>query len=226
MVKLFHSQLNRTKSGLKNGTQVTLNFSLNVVDDSIDQTNFPHKLLLTNTQVSRLRKAFANSLSANIKLSKTQLHKMEQSGGFLGRLLEPLLKNDLPLMKNVFKPLAKSVLVPLGLTTPASAIDESIQKKSFRSGMTTLIFSNKEMISFMKIIKSVEGSDLLIKLASETIKNEAKEQKCDFSFDTSLLGNLLTGKGVKTKIPGKRVMRIGEGTIRADEFTIRVSQNF
>ena len=125
-----------------------------------------------------------------------------------------------------FKPLAKSVLVPLGLTTPASAIDEAIQKKSFRSGMTTLIFSNKEMISFMKTIKSVEGSDLLIKLASETIKNEAKEQKCDFSFDTSLLGNLLTGKGVKTKIHGKRVMRIGEGTIRADEFTIRVSPNF
>ena len=76
---------------------------------SDNHTNFPHKLLLTNRQVSNLRKAFANDLSAHVKLSKTQLSKMIQSGGFLGRLLGPLLKTGLPLIKNVFKPLAKSV---------------------------------------------------------------------------------------------------------------------
>ena len=73
-------------------------------------------MFLTNTQVSKLRKAFANNSSANIKLSKTQLHKIRQLGGFLGRLLGPLLKTGLLLMKNALKPLAESVLIPLGLT--------------------------------------------------------------------------------------------------------------
>ena len=72
-------------------------------------TNFPHKLLLTNRQVSNLRNSFANNSSTDIKLSKTQLLKMIQSGGFLSRLLGPLLKTGLPLIKNVIKPLAKSV---------------------------------------------------------------------------------------------------------------------
>ena len=75
-----------------------------------NDTNFPDKLLLTNRQVANLRKAFANISSADIKLSKTQLSKMIQSGGFLGRLLGPLLKTGLPLIKNVIKPLTKTVL--------------------------------------------------------------------------------------------------------------------
>ena len=79
-----------------------------------NETNFPHKLSLTNTQVSNPRKAFANYLSTDIKLSKTQLSKMMQSGGFFGRLLGPILKTGLPLIKKVIKPLAKSVLIPLG----------------------------------------------------------------------------------------------------------------
>ena len=87
---------------------------------------FPHKLLLTNTQVSNLRKAFANHLSADIK---THLSKMTQSGGFLGRLLGPLLKTGLPLIKNIVKRLAKSVLIPLGLTAAASVADAGIHKK-------------------------------------------------------------------------------------------------
>ena len=88
-----------------------------------------HKLLLTNTQVLKLRKGFTSNSSANIKLSKTQLHKIGQSGEFLGRLLGPLLKTGLPLMKNVLKPLAKSVLIPLGLTASVSATDAAIHKK-------------------------------------------------------------------------------------------------
>ena len=73
------SQLNKLKSGIKNGTEVTLKISPNVVGDSNDENNFLHKLLLTNTQVS---KAFANNSSGSLKLSKTQLHKIGQSGGF------------------------------------------------------------------------------------------------------------------------------------------------
>ena len=87
------------------------------------------KLLLTNTQVSRLRKDFANGSPANMKLSKTQLHKIGQSGGFLGRLLEPLLKTGLPLIENIFKPVAESVLITLGLTA-AAATDAAIHKKN------------------------------------------------------------------------------------------------
>ena len=124
-----------------------------------NETNFSHKLLLTNRQVSNLRKAFANHLSADIKLSKTQLSKMIQSGGFLGRLLGPLLKTGLPLIKNVIKPLAKSVLIPLGLTAAASVADAGIHKKILGSGnMTTLIISNDEIEDITKIVKSLEDS--------------------------------------------------------------------
>ena len=84
-----------------------------------NKTNFPDKLLLTNRQVASLRKGFANHLSTDIKLSKTQLSKMIQSGGFFGRLLGPLLKTGLSLIKNVIKPLAKTFLIPLGLTAAA-----------------------------------------------------------------------------------------------------------
>ena len=94
-----------------------------------NETNFPHKLLLTNRQVSNLRTAFANHLSADIKLSKTQLSKMIQSGGFLGRFLGPLLKTGLPLISNVIKPLAESVLIPFGLTAAVAAADAGINKK-------------------------------------------------------------------------------------------------
>ena len=99
---------------------------------SDNETYFPHKLLLTNRQVLHLCKAFAKHLPADIKLSKTQLLKMIQSGGFLGRLFGPLLKTELPLIINVIKPLAKSVLIPLGLTAATSAADAGIHKKNIR----------------------------------------------------------------------------------------------
>ena len=100
-----------------------------------------------------------------------------QSGGFLGRLLGPLLNTGLPLMKNVMQPLAKSVLIPLGLTTSASAADAGICKNILVSETATLIISNEEMKGIMKIVKSLEDSGLLLKGVSETIQNEAKEQK-------------------------------------------------
>ena len=104
-----------------------------------------------------------------MKLSKTQLPKIVQSGGFFGRLLGTLLKTGLPLIKNVLKPLAKSVLVPLGLTAAASATDATIQKKIFESGMTTLIITNEEMNDIMKILKSLEESGVLIKCIKKNI---------------------------------------------------------
>ena len=126
-VKLSNSQLNKLKPTIKNETGVTLNLSWNITCDSNDENNFPYKLLLTNTQVSRLRKAFASNILSNIKLSKTQLHNIVQAGGFLGRILGPLLKTGLPLIGNALKPLAKSVLITLGLTVAASAIDADIR---------------------------------------------------------------------------------------------------
>ena len=141
-VKLSNSQLNKFKSAIKNETEVVLRLSSNMIGDN--ETNFPHKLLLTNRQVLNPCKAFSNHLSADIKLSKTQLSKMIQLGRFLGRLLGPLLKTGLPLIKNVIKPLAKIVLIPLGLTAAASAADAGIHKKILGSGHnnTALIISN------------------------------------------------------------------------------------
>ena len=87
-----------------------------MIGDSNDETNFPHELLLTDRQVSCICKASSNNSSVDAKFSRTQLSKMIQSGGCLGKLLGPLLKTGLPLMKSVITPLAKSVLIPLGLT--------------------------------------------------------------------------------------------------------------
>ena len=121
-VKLSNSQLNKLKSAIKNGTDMALRLSSNMVGNSNNETNFPHKLLLTNRQLLSLRKAFANHTSVDIKLSKAQLTKM-QKGGFL-KLLMPLLKSGLPLLKSVVKPLCM-----LGLTAAASATDAAINKK-------------------------------------------------------------------------------------------------
>ena len=152
-----------------------------------------HKLLLVIIKlllVSKLRKAFANNSSANINFPKTQLSKIIQSEGFLGRFLGPLLKTGLLLMGNVLEPLVKSVLIPSGVAAAASAAD-SIRKCS-----------------------ELEDSSLLKKGGSETIKSEAKEQKRGFLgmllgiLGASLLGNLLTGKGA---------IRAGEGRIRVGE---------
>ena len=136
-----------------------MKLSSNVVGHSNDENNFQHKLLLTNTQVLKLREAFANGSSAHIKLSKTQVHKIGQSGVFLGILLGPILKTGFPLMKNVLKPLAKSVLIPLGLTAAAAATDAASQKKIFGPSMTTLIILIEESLE----VKSLEESGLLIK---------------------------------------------------------------
>ena len=124
-VKLSNSQLNKLKSSIKNETDVVLRISSNMVSNSNDNTNFPYKLLLTNRQVENIRKAFAKYTSIDIKLSKTQLSKTIQSGGFLGNLLGKLA---VPLMK-VAVPLAKNVLASLGISAAMSTIDGGIKKR-------------------------------------------------------------------------------------------------
>ena len=142
-------------------------------------------------------------------------------------------------MKNVLKPLAKNVLIPLGLAAGESATDAAIQNQVFGSGIITLIISNKEMEDITKMIKSLVESGLSIKRVSKTNKNKTKVKKRGFlgmllgTLGASSLGNLLTGKGVRAKIPGigeigavERNIRAGEGTIRAGEGIIRAGQDF
>ena len=218
-VKLSNSEFSKLKSAIKNESEVVLRLSLNMIGNN--ETNFPHELLLTNRQVLNLRKSFANNSSADIKLLKTQLSKMIQLGRFLGRLLGPLLKTGLPLIKNVIKPLAKSVLIPLGLTAAASAADAGIHKKILGSGNTTLIISNNEIEDIIKIVKSLEDSGLLLKGITATIQNEVREQKGGClrmllgTLDASLLGNLLIGKGIYRAGKGEGINRAGERIVRA-----------
>ena len=185
-VKLSNSQLNKLKSAMKNETDVILRLSSNTIGNSNDETNFPCKLLLTNRQVTNLRKSFANHTSTDIKLSKAQLTKMEK-GGYLS-FLAPLLKSGLPLLKSVIKPLGM-----LGLTATTSVIDAAINKKILGSGATTLIISNDEMNDILKI------------QIGETIKSEPKEQKGGFApmllgtLEAYLLGDLLTQKIYQVK---------------------------
>ena len=222
-VKLSNSQLNKLKPAIKNKTEVVLRLSSNMIGD--DEINFPHQLLLTNRQVANLRKAFAGKSSTDIKLSKNQISKMIQSGGFLGRLLGPLLKTGFPLLKNVIKPLTKSVLIPLRSTAAASAADEGIHKKILGSGHrstfsashnnTMLIISNDEMKDIIKIVTSLENSSLLPEGTSKIIQNEPKEQRGAFlsmllgTLGASLSGDILTGKGINRA--GERVIRAGYG---------------
>ena len=123
--KLSDLQLNKLKSAVKNKRGTTLRMSARM----FSVNNLPHELLLTTRQTTKLRNAIENNMATDIKLSKAQISKIIQSGGFLGKLLDPLLKTGLPLIKNEIKPLAKSVLIPLGLTAAASAADAGIQKK-------------------------------------------------------------------------------------------------
>ena len=191
-----------------------------MIGDSDDETNFPHELLLTGRQVSSIRKAFSNNSSVDIKFSKTQLSKMIQSGGFLGKLLGSLLKTELPLIKNVITSWAKSVLIPLGLT--AAAADAEILKKTLGSGgHTTLIISNKDIEDLIKIVKSLEDFVLLLKGVTESAQNEVKEKKGGSlstwlgTLGASLLGSLLAGKGIHRAGKVKRIHRAGEGIVRA-----------
>ena len=145
-VKLSNTQLKKLKDAVKNNTGRTLRISLKMFNGN-------------------------DNMSTDLKLSKAQINKTIQSGGSLSKLLGPLLKTGLPLIKNVIKALAKSVLIPLGLTAAGSAADAGIHKKILGSGNTTLIISIEEMNDIIKIVQAIEDSNVLL------IENETKVQK-------------------------------------------------
>ena len=186
-VKFSDTQLKKLQNAVKNKTGTTLRISLKMFS--------------------------GNDMPIDLKLSKAQVSKIIQSGGFLGSLLNKLAGS---LMK-VAIPLAKNVFAPLGITAAASAIDAGIQKKIHGSGTTTLIISNEDMNNIIKIIQALEDSNILIKGVTKTIKNETKEQKDGFlsmllgTLGANLLGKLLSQKGIKAYSEDKK----GKGIVRA-----------
>ena len=147
-------QLNKLKKAVKSNEGATLRLGIK----NFNKDERPHELLLTTRQNTKLRNAINNNLATDIKLSKSQIKKLIQSGGSLGNLLSKLAGQ---LMK-VAIPLAKNVLAPLGLTAAMSAIDGSIQKKMRGEGIK-LIIEQEEMNDIMKIIEALENSGILLK---------------------------------------------------------------
>ena len=145
-VTLIDTQLKKLKTAVKNKTETILRMSLKMFDEN----DLPHELLLTARQI-QLRNAFNNNMSINIKLSKAEMSKIIQSGGFLGSLLNKL--------------------------AAASAVDTEIQNKIHGLEKTILIISNEEMIEIIKIIQALEDSNILLKRVTKTIRNETNETK-------------------------------------------------
>ena len=211
-IKITTSKKLTTAAKNKTGTTLRMSFKM------LDRNDLPHELLLTTRQKTKLRNAFENNMSAEIKLSKAQISKIKQSDRFLGSLLSKL---EGPLMK-VAVPLARNILAPLGITAAASAIDSGIQKKKLKkihgSGTTTLIISNEEMHDIMKIVQALEDSNILLKRVTKTIRKETKEEKGGFlgmllgNFGVSLLGNMLAGKVIVRADFGNKK---GKGIVRA-----------
>ena len=193
-------QLNKLEKSVKSNEGATLRLGIK----NFNKDELPHELLLTTRQNTKLRNAINNNLAIDIKLSKAQIKKLIQSGGFLDKSLSKLAG---PLMK-VAMSLAKNVLAPLGLTAAMSAIDGGIQKNIRGEGIK-LIIEQEDMNDIIKIIQALENSGILLKGVSKTIDNETKEQRGGFlsmllgTLGASLLGNLLSGKGI---------VRAGEGS--------------
>ena len=166
-VKLSDSQIKKLKDAVKYNTGTTLRISFKMLNGN----DLPYELLLTTRQKTKIN-AFNNNMSTDLKLSKAQINKIIQSGGFLSRLLGPLLKTGLLLIKNVIKPLVKSILIPLGLT----AADAGIHKKILGSGTTTLIISNEEMNDIIKIVQALGDSNILLELPKQ-LKMKQKNKK-------------------------------------------------
>ena len=199
--KLSDTQLKKLRTAVKDKTGTTLRISLKIFDGN----DLPYELLLTTRQNTKLRNAFNNNMSTDLKFSIAQISKIIQSGEFLGSLLSKLAG---PLMKIAIL-LAKNVLDPLGIAATTSAIDAGVQKKIHGSGTTTLIISNEGMNEIMKIVQALEDSNILLKGVTKTVNNVTKEKKGRFlsmllgTLGASLLGNLLAGKGIVRAGTGK-----------------------
>ena len=188
---LSESQVSKFKNAIKNSEPVTLRLSRSMF--GTDKTQYPHELMLTDTQVNKLKRKDV----ADIKFSKTQIKSMIQSGGFLASLM----RFAMPLLKNV--------IAPLGLTAAMSATDASIQK-SIRGSGVTLTISDSDLSDILEIINMLEQKGILINGTTQTVENEVHEQKGGFlsmllgTLGASLLRNLLSGNR------GRGVVRAGE----------------
>ena len=196
-VKLTDTQLKMLKTAVKNKTGINLRMSLKMIDGN----DLSHEL--TTRQKTKLRNVFHNIMSTDLKLSKAQISKILQSGGFSGWLFSKLAG---PLW-----------IAPLWITAAASAIDAGIQKKIHGSRTTTLIISNDQMNDLIKTVQTLEDFNILLKAVTKTIKIETKEQNRGFvsillgTFGASLLANLLAGKGVVRAGSGKGIVRADTG---------------
>ena len=210
---LTNVQLNKFKKSVKSNEGATLRLGIK----NSNKDELPHELVLTTRQNTKLRNAINNNLATHIKLSKAQIKRLVQSGGFLDKILSKLA---CPLRK-VALPLAKNVLASLGLTAAMSAIDGSIQKKIHDSGVK-LIIEQEDMNCIMKFNEALENSGILLKGVTKAIENETKEQRGGFlglrlgTLGARLLGNLLTG--------GKIIMRAGDGIVRAGDGIVRAGE--
>ena len=188
-----------------NGTIIRLS------NKNFNKDQLLHELYLTQRQMTKLIDKIKNNMSTDIKLSKVQINEIIKEGGNLGKLLMSFLPK---LIKPAIS-LRKNILAPPGLSAAMSATDAAIQKKLCGSGNTTLIISNYDMKYLIKIVTSLEEHDVLLKGISKTIKNETKEQKGGLlsmllgTLSASLLGNLLTGKGLYRT--GQGMYRTGYG---------------
>ena len=199
-VKLSDAQLNKLISSVEYQTGSTLKMDVKMFNGN----SLLHELLLTTRKTTKLRNAFQNNISTDVKLSRAQISKIIQSGGFLGSSLSKLAG----LLLEVAVPLPKNILVPSRVTAAASVIDAGIQKKIHASRLlsdsasqaATLMILNKEMNDITKLVQAREDSNILLKLVTKKIKNETKEQKEGFlgillgTLGASLLGYMLTRK--------------------------------
>ena len=171
-MKLSDFQLNKLKTALENQAGVTLRMNIIMFEGN----NLPHELPSTTRQKPKLRNAYGNNLSADIKLSKSQISKIIQAGGFLGSLLSEIAGR----LIKVAAPLAKNILAPLGITAAIWAINAEIHKKIHGSVTASLIISNEEMNDIMKTVQALEDSNILVKGITKTTENKTIEQKEGF----------------------------------------------
>ena len=213
-VKLSNIQLSKLKNAVKNNEGTTLRMSAK----TFNLNDLSHELYLTARQTTKLRNSLENNMSSDMNLSRAQIKKVIISGGSLGSLLSKfaglLLKTGLPLLKSIVKPLEF-----LQSSAAGSLIDIGIAKKIHGSGTTTLVINNEELNDIMKIIQALEDQGILLNGISKKIKNDIKNQSGGAlgmllgTLGASLLGNLLSGKGIYRA--GHGITRTGHGIIRA-----------
>ena len=162
--KLSNSQLNKLKTAVKNRQGTILRMDTRM----LSANNLPHEFLLTIIQTTKITNAIENNMSTDIKLSKTQISKIIQSRGFLGKLLGPLLKTGLPLIKNVIKPLAKSVLIPLELTAEVSETIKNYKKEEKEGFLENLLTGKRFVRAGKGTIRASYGSSIKKRSSNST----------------------------------------------------------